>query len=331
MINGVGRYVGGPEMSWARLNVTQGQRYRFRIVNTSGIAHYRFAIQGHSLTVIEVDGVNHEALIGDYVDIYPGQRYSVVVNANQTVDNYWVTAPATVRTSSNNTNFDPDTVYAVLHYEGADDADPTSDPPTASGTALLEYNMVPLDNVGITGTGDADQVFNVSFGVSIGASGLSLEINDVSYVPPTLPTLLKILSGATETSDFNTTENTNIINTKGSVIEINITGFPGHPFHLHGHSFDVVRSAGGQRNLVNPPRRDVVVTAGATPVTIRFIADNPGPWFLHCHIDMHLEAGLAAVFVEAPSDITSGDDAVVPNSAWEGLCDAYYALDSAFQ
>jgi iron transport multicopper oxidase len=88
-------------------------------------------------------------------------------------------------------------------------------------------------------------------------------------------------------------------------------------------------------------------SAGATPVTIRFIADNPGPWFLHCHIgehlnfrlcakvdpvpDMHLEAGLAAVFVEAPSDIISGDDAVVPNSAWEGLCDAYYALDSAFQ
>ena len=43
---------------------------------------------------------------------------------------------------------------------------------------------------------------------------------------------------------------------------------------------------------------------------------------------MHLEPGLAAVFVEAPSNITSGHDAVVPNS---GLCDAYNALDSAFQ
>ena len=46
---------------------------------------------------------------------------------------------------------------------------------------------------------------------------------------------------------------------------------------------------------------------------------------------MHLEAGLAAVFVEAPSDIVSGDDAVVPNAAWEGLCDAYYALDPALR
>jgi iron transport multicopper oxidase len=83
----------------------------------------------------------------------------VVVNANQTVGNYWITAPADVRTSSNNTNcasavdlelqftyvysptVDPDTVYAVLHYEGASNADPTSTPPTANGTALLEYNM----------------------------------------------------------------------------------------------------------------------------------------------------------------------------------------------
>ncbi len=59
MINGVGRYVGGPEMSWARINVTQGQRYRFRIVNTSGIAHYRFAIQNHTLTVRTYEGAAH--------------------------------------------------------------------------------------------------------------------------------------------------------------------------------------------------------------------------------------------------------------------------------
>ena len=51
-----------------------------------------------------MDGINHEALTGDYIDVYPGQRYSVVVNANQDVDNYWITAPATVRTSTNNTN-----------------------------------------------------------------------------------------------------------------------------------------------------------------------------------------------------------------------------------
>jgi len=51
LINNAGRYVGGPDVPWSRINVVQGKRYRLRIVNTSGIAHFRFAIQGHSLTV----------------------------------------------------------------------------------------------------------------------------------------------------------------------------------------------------------------------------------------------------------------------------------------
>ena len=31
--------------------------------------------------------------------------------------------------------------------------------------------------------------------------------------------------------------------------------------------------------------------------------DNPGPWFLHCHTDFHLVAGLAIVFVEDAPDV----------------------------
>jgi iron transport multicopper oxidase len=41
--------------------------------------------------------------------------------------------------------------------------------------------------------------------------------------------------------------------------------------------------------------RDVVSIGTGTgsvedQVTIRFAADNAGPWFLHCHIDWHLNA-----------------------------------------
>ncbi|KAI8844847.1 multicopper oxidase-domain-containing protein [Chytridium lagenaria] len=32
---------------------------------------------------------------------------------------------------------------------------------------------------------------------------------------------------------------------------------------------------------------------------IRFVADNPGVWFFHCHIEWHIQAGLAMAFVEA--------------------------------
>ena len=32
-------------------------------------------------------------------------------------------------------------------------------------------------------------------------------------------------------------------------------------------------------------------------------SDNPGPWFLHCHIDFHLAAGFAVVMAEDPMDV----------------------------
>ena len=32
----------------------------------------------------------------------------------------------------------------------------------------------------------------------------------------------------------------------------------------------------------------------------RFVADNPGVWAFHCHIDWHLSAGFFATIVEAP-------------------------------
>lgn len=51
LVNGAGRYVGGPDVPWSRINVEPGKRYRLRIVNTSALARYRFSIQGHPLTV----------------------------------------------------------------------------------------------------------------------------------------------------------------------------------------------------------------------------------------------------------------------------------------
>jgi iron transport multicopper oxidase len=54
LINGIGRFVGGPQVIRARVNVEQGKRYRFRVVNISAYAAFRFSIEGHDLTIIEV-------------------------------------------------------------------------------------------------------------------------------------------------------------------------------------------------------------------------------------------------------------------------------------
>ncbi|KAG2672985.1 hypothetical protein I3760_13G068000 [Carya illinoinensis] len=81
-----------------------------------------------------------------------------------------------------------------------------------------------------------------------------------------------------------------------------------HPMHLHGYHFYVVGSGFGNFNprqdpanfnLVDPPKRNTIGTNPGGWVAIRFVADNPGVWLLHCHIDAHLSTGLAmALLVE---------------------------------
>ncbi|TKY56532.1 Laccase-3 protein [Spatholobus suberectus] len=81
-----------------------------------------------------------------------------------------------------------------------------------------------------------------------------------------------------------------------------------HPMHIHGFHFFIVGSGFGnfnpatdpaRFNLVDPPVRNTIGTPPGGWVAIRFVADNPGIWFLHCHIDSHLNWGLAtALLVE---------------------------------
>ncbi|KAJ7040068.1 hypothetical protein C8F04DRAFT_1254531 [Mycena alexandri] len=70
--------------------------------------------------------------------------------------------------------------------------------------------------------------------------------------------------------------------------------------------------------------RDVVSTGPDTTdnTTCHFVTNNTGPWFLHCHIDLHLEAGLAIVLVEDANTITKSTHP----PAWDQLCPIYDAL-----
>ena len=65
-----------------------------------------------------------------------------------------------------------------------------------------------------------------------------------------------------------------------------------HPMHLHGHTFQVVEING---RPLQGPLRDTVLVPGKATVTVVFDANNPGLWFVHCHIMWHLEAGMAAL------------------------------------
>lgn len=87
----------------------------------------------------------------------------------------------------------------------------------------------------------------------------------------------------------------------------------GHPIHLHGHYFRVLGSMAnstfpsdmsvndvaigktgrmGLDTSPSAPRRDSAHLPEAGWLAIRIIADNPGVWLLHCHINSHLAVSL---------------------------------------
>ena len=65
-----------------------------------------------------------------------------------------------------------------------------------------------------------------------------------------------------------------------------------HPMHLHGHSFQVVEING---QAIKGALRDTVLLPGRSTVTVVFDANNPGIWYVHCHVLWHLAAGMATL------------------------------------
>ncbi|KAF7012990.1 unnamed protein product [Triticum aestivum] len=79
-----------------------------------------------------------------------------------------------------------------------------------------------------------------------------------------------------------------------------------NPMHLHGHDFLVLAQGFGQYNaetdvatynLVDPPVRNTVHVPLFGWAAVRFVTNNPGVWFMHCHFGHHSSSGMAAAFV----------------------------------
>ena len=41
---------------------------------------------------------------------------------------------------------------------------------------------------------------------------------------------------------------------------------------------------------------------------VRFIVDNPGWWLFHCHVEIDISSGMAAVIRALPNELTSLDN-----------------------
>ena len=127
----------------------------------------------------------------------------------------------------------------------------------------------------------------------------SAAFNGISWVEPKVPTLFSALSlGGNATNPMVYGDNTHaLILNGGEVVEIILNNNdPGkHPIHLHGHNFQVItrsddnagdfNGTGDDATPAIPMRRDTLVVKPNGNFRIRFVADNPGIWLFHCHIE----------------------------------------------
>ncbi|KAI8903470.1 laccase, partial [Powellomyces hirtus] len=283
-------------------NVEKGKRYRFRLVNSGAMTPFRVSFDKHEFDVIEVDSVNHKAVRASELTIFPGQRYSIVLKADQSVGNYDIRVKMTQGGSLES--------VGTLKYAGAKKSAFTTNEVslmprlTKRGSApRLEDKMLhPLVvDQRLQPNVKADMTINLKFTKTTDAKKNSIwTMNGVEFLAPKTNILDAVLrKGATVRSDFAVNDNVYILDKPNAIVDLVISGSAGgfeHPFHLHGHAFSVVTAG------ANPIVRDVQPIGGSSQ-TLRFVADNPGAWFMHCHIDWHLEQGLAVIFVERPNDI----------------------------
>lgn len=51
-----------------------------------------------------------------------------------------------------------------------------------------------------------------------------------------------------------------------------------------------------KRRLVGAPIKDTINVYNGGYTIVRFVADNPGFWTFHCHVEFHMEIGMAMTF-----------------------------------
>ncbi|HET6538517.1 MAG TPA: copper resistance system multicopper oxidase [Sphingopyxis sp.] len=85
-------------------------------------------------------------------------------------------------------------------------------------------------------------------------------------------------------------------NERARVVLINNTMMT-HPIHLHGHFFELVNGHTGSY-----PRKHTVNVLPGGKASFDLTADAPGDWAFHCHLLLHMHAGMFRVVTVRPME-----------------------------
>ncbi|KIW01054.1 uncharacterized protein PV09_07568 [Verruconis gallopava] len=328
LVNGKGVLNGSGE--YAKIVLQGGKKNKISFVNTGINAYLHIAIDNHQMQVVAADFVPIEPFTTETLTIAVGQRYDVIIDANQAVGAYWFRVATgggqcdgpNVKASLN------DTQGAIVEYAGYTGGNPTTKSyALPTGCTDQQSPLIPYLKTNIPAPASQPTTLDLTLDTTAGVFWkVNGEAIDILWTTPTLSYI--------ENGTYTLPANDNGLSVTGEgwtywTIQ-NDTPLP-HPIHLHGHNFFVIGDGAGSGqgvayNLTNPICRDTHTVAAGGYLTIAFAIDNPGAWLMHCHIPFHISGGLGVQFLENPSQIlkTVGD-----MSGFEEGCKTWNAYQSS--
>ncbi len=242
------------------LTVRKGERVRLRLINASAEHTHVIRLAGHRLKVTHTDGNPLvQPVEVDAVPIAPSERCDVQFVAER--PGAWFLSCAQPGHAGAGEQ-------VALVYEGHEGRTPEGLVEGIADLSLWRYGLGRGRDVLHPSSG-RERTFDLT--LSGGMMGSDVwTINGKRY-PNTDPLRLR----------------------KGDRVRVRFSNMSmeAHPMHLHGQSFKVL--AVGGRRLGQPIVKDSVeVAPHMGSVDVEFTAHNPGDWFFHCHIPMHMEGGM---------------------------------------
>jgi len=327
LINGLAQVGGAGQLS--KTVLTPGKKHRLRIISTAVNNYLQVSLDNHQFTVITADFTPIVPYTTNKLILAAGQRYDVIITANQPVGNYAFRvgtgsgAFAPSPTICDGPNRGAQSGLAVFSYKGVSHAvlPPNS---TASafdyGTCHDESGIVPYIKTTVPqGIGKTFDLAFKAFNATTGQTVMWFINNSAIDLEWDRPTLLSLTEGV---SEFPRDDNLYHIGNDGGwtywIIQQDLSGAQipplAHPIHLHGHDFWVLGSgrgafggAYGSLQFENPVRRDTATLPPGGWLIVAFPAINPGAWVMHCHIPFHMSQGFGLQFLESEEQLRQQD------------------------
>ncbi|KAF2141091.1 multicopper oxidase [Aplosporella prunicola CBS 121167] len=323
LINGTNLYNSSGTVTGSRFETTwtEGTSYRLRIVNGAVDTHFKFMVDNHTMTVIANDFVPIVPYEATVLDIAMGQRYDVIITADQAdvASDFWLRAiPQTACSDNDSTN----NIKGIVHYGTS-----TGMPATTAYSYTDGCDDEDLSNLVPYVSKDASSGTSLAESVAVGQNDDNLFrwfMNSTSMqVYWEDPTLLQVYN-----DDLNFTTESGVVQLDSAnqwyYLVIETSNAVPHPIHLHGHDMSILAQGTGSYDsadvsldLTNPPRRDTAMLPASGYLVIAFETDNPGSWLCHCHIGWHTSEGFAIQILERYTELQEMIDSDVLNSNCE--------------